>query len=155
MLSDPQPPTVAYYLRGTVFEQKQQFPEALDDFSLTVSLTDPAKNIHERSQRKMFEICKQNCFLNCPKKYPSSNFPTYKMYQDLKQLFEDRKNLLSSNVELARLQRHVEQCRFDGEVQQKILTTAMNEGDYAQAKTALTILKQGNQNYRFEIQSLI
>ena len=106
------------------------FEDALDDFSLTVSLTDPAKNIHERSQRKMFEICKQNCFLNCPKKFQSSNFPTYKMYQDLKQLVEDRKFLLANNVDLAALQRHVEICRFDGEVQQKILTTAMNEGDY-------------------------
>ena len=77
------------------------------------------------------------------------------MFSELKQLYEDRKFLLSNNVDLSALQKHVESCRFDGEVQQKILTTAMNEGDYKQAKTALTVLKQGNQNYRFEVASLI
>ena len=83
---------------------------ALEDYKITIDKTDPAKNVHERSQKRFLDICRSYCHLNCPKNYSSKYFPSPKVYNELKGLAERRKFLLSNNVALEQIQQFAQTC---------------------------------------------
>jgi len=77
--------------------------EALSDYKYVIEKTDPTKNLHERSQKRILEICKANCHMNCAKTMDVIYFPSLRSYQEVKSLWDTRKFLLTNNVNLEKI----------------------------------------------------
>lgn len=83
---------------------------------MAIDLTDKSKNVHERSEKRFLDICKQHCNLNCPKKYDAKYFPSVRTYNEVKHLSERRKFLLANNVDMKELQEFAHVCSRDPDI---------------------------------------